>query len=123
MDLTTFYWVATHNNKIITTPNYANINRDNLQKVDIYQKKGGELLLTIVKPIESKFKFAIRLKSAGAPSSYTGELLVDVRYIIAYDGIRYYCIFENGDIVTADTMKEMDFAPFPFNKILLHEEE
>lgn len=120
-DLQEYHWIAIHTDKTVEKPNYVDIDRTTLQSISFYKTNGGDLITTINKPLIGGFKFALRLKTQGSANAQ-GILNPDSRFILAYDGIKYYCIDENYNVVEANTCAELDFAPFPFAANLGEEE-
>lgn len=114
-----WYWKAVHSNKTVERPNYVDIDRNTLKYVEIYDSKGGELLMTIKKPNKKgKFKYACRLFSGGP----IGGLIHD-RHIVAYDGKYYHCVYGDGTYEKTKFFKDLKFqSPFIFKESLGEEE-
>lgn len=114
-----WFWKAVHSDKTVERPNYVDINRDTLKYVEIYDKKGGELLMTVEKPNKKgKFKYACRL-FAGA---FFGQPTSD-RHIVAYDGVNYHCVYADGTYHKTKFFKDLKFkSPFIFKESLGEEE-
>lgn len=120
-DLSEYHWVATHTDKTVEKPNYVDIDRTTLQSISFYKTNGGDLITTISKPLIGAFKLALRLKTQGSADS-NGILNADSRFIIAYDGNKYYCINDAYTVTEKNSMSELGFKEFPFSANLGEEE-
>jgi len=112
-DLQNFHWIATHTDKTVEKPNYVDIDRSTLQSISFYKSDGGEEILTVDKPLIGAFKLALRLKTQGS-ADQTGVLNPNARFVLVYDGIKYYCINEQYEVTEANKCIDLDFSPFPF---------
>ena len=114
MELHAFHWIATHSDKTVEKPNYVDIDRSTLQSISFYKSDGGEEILTVDKPAIGEFKLALRLKTQGSATA-EGTLNPDCRFVVVYDGNKYYCINEQYEVVEKNSMQELNFKDFPFD--------
>ena len=117
MDLQHFHWIAEHTDKTVEKPNYVDIDRNTLQSISFYESNGGKEIIQITKPLIGDFKLALRLKTQGSATG-EGVLNPDSRFVVVYDGLKYYCIDEKYDIIKKDSMKDLGFREFPFDSRL-----
>lgn len=117
MELHEYHWIATHTDKTVEKPDYVDIDRETLQSISFYKNNGGEEILKIDKPAIGQFKLALRLKTQGSADK-NGTLNADCRFVVVYDGTKYYCINEQYEVTEKNAMIEFDFPPFPFTEAL-----
>lgn len=120
MTIENYHWVATHSDKTVEKPNYADINRDTLLTFTLFKKKGGDFIAEFTNPNEGKFKLACRLRTAGSPAvierngQEAAVLLPRRRMIVVYDGKEYTIIGSDYDINKINDLSKLDLKPFVF---------